>query len=409
MRQYLHRTSFVCLALLGMLPCQAFSQNIASSSEAVSRPEQTSDETSTFTSIQPLVSFAGADTRIAKYENVRIVNQDAWVQFWLRHTGQAGTPEDYNQYRRSGAPHIDFSQCMVIAITESPGQINAGIKAVAIHESADEIIFDYDNMHYQARSGTSAPGNAYGYFVLPFSNKPIVMRHNVQTGQSRYAGEPPVWKEVKRMKSPKAEAALSAREDAAAPPTRTPADISQPAGLNIVFAHDPGPGHYDGVVGRPDDRWNLVELGTTKLETVITSDGRESPVELQLSANDGEWGVQQHSGIFHGYIYHNCQCVDLQATLKGLPRGRYKAYVYAHGDAPNQNAMVELAVGPESFGKKPTLNDGSTDFRSPKLAEGVQYVSMEFMVTGDQPVVITSHRSGSSYSMLNAIQIVPVR
>jgi len=67
-----------------------------------------------------------------------------------------------------------------------------------------------------------------------------------------------------------------------------------------------------------------------------------------------------------------------------------------------------LAVGKEIYGKKATLNDGSWNSRSRKLAEGNQYVSFEFVVTDNEPVRVTSYRTGSSYSMFNAIQIVPV-
>ena len=96
-------------------------------------------------------------------------------------------------------------------------------------------------------------------------------------------------------------------------------------------------------------------------------------------------------------------------TLEGLPRGKYEVYVYAHGDAPNQNAEVELNVGKQMVGRKATLNDGSCDFRLARLAEGNQYVRFAFTVRGDKPVKITSRRSGSSYSMFNAIQITPIQ
>lgn len=178
--------------------------------------------------------------------------------------------------------------------------------------------------------------------------------------------------------------------------------------INIGFAHDPGPGNYDGVVGRPNDVWNFVDIGTTAVDYLRSADGLGTPMTLKVSRHDGEWGIKGVSGIFQGYIYHNCQCVDLSATISGLPPGRYMAYVYAHGDAPNQNADVELAVGPESHGRKATLNDGSWQFRSKKFEEGVQYVSFPFRAEAGQPVIITAHRAGSGYSMLNAIQITPV-
>lgn len=180
------------------------------------------------------------------------------------------------------------------------------------------------------------------------------------------------------------------------------------AAVNVVFGLDPGPGQYDGVVGKPTDAWNLVDVGVTELESLKNRKGRTTTVRLTISENDGEWGIKGQTGVYHAYIYHNCRNVDLHAVFHGLPRGRYKIYVYAHGDAPDQNAEIELAVGNEIYGRKATLNDGSWDFRLPKLAEGNQYVSFDFVVTGNEPVRVTSYRAGSSYSMFNAIQIVPL-
>lgn len=179
--------------------------------------------------------------------------------------------------------------------------------------------------------------------------------------------------------------------------------------LNVVFGRDPGRGKYDGVVGKPHDHWNLVDVGQTSIPALVNRKGARTRVSFQLSPNDGEWGIQGQAGVYHAYLYHNCRCVDLKATLKGLAPGRYKIYVYAHGDAPNQNAEVELAVGRENYGRKATLNDGSWDYRSQKYAEGVQYVSFTFVVEEGDPVSITSRRAGSTYSMFNAMQIVPIK
>jgi hypothetical protein len=191
-------------------------------------------------------------------------------------------------------------------------------------------------------------------------------------------------------------------------PVTAQAGRKSKAAANVVFGYDPGVGRYDGVVGEPNDTWNLVDVGVTELMTLKNRKGAETPVRLSISENDGEWGIKGHTGVYHAYIYHNNRNVDLQVVFDGLPRGRYKIYVYAHGDAPTQNAEIELAVGKEIYGRKATLNDGSWDFRSPTFAEGNQYVSFEFTVTGDDSVRVTSYRAGSSYSMFNAIQIVPL-
>ena len=177
--------------------------------------------------------------------------------------------------------------------------------------------------------------------------------------------------------------------------------------LNIVFAHDPGIGNYDGVVGRPQDIWNMVDLGTTAVDYTRYSDATPSTVRLRVTRHDGEWGIQGQSSIFQGYIYHNCRCVDLQTRVLDLPGGKYKIYVFAHGDAPNQNAKIELKVGNRVIGQKATASDGTWNYRNQPYREGVQYVSFDFDIKTGQELTLTSFRADSNYSMFNAIQIVP--
>lgn len=177
--------------------------------------------------------------------------------------------------------------------------------------------------------------------------------------------------------------------------------------LNIVFAHDPGIGNYDGVVGRPQDIWNMVDLGTTAVDYTRYSDASPSTARLRITRHDGEWGIQGQSGIFQGYIYHNCRCVDLQTRVLDLPSGKYKIYVFAHGDAPNQNAKVQLKVGNRIVGQKATASDGTWNYRTKPFREGVQYVSFDFEIKAGQELTLTSFRGDSDYSMFNAIQIVP--
>jgi hypothetical protein len=42
------------------------------------------------TQLRPLVSFVGADTRIAKTDYLRITTREAWAQVWLEHIGKPG-------------------------------------------------------------------------------------------------------------------------------------------------------------------------------------------------------------------------------------------------------------------------------------------------------------------------------
>lgn len=178
---------------------------------------------------------------------------------------------------------------------------------------------------------------------------------------------------------------------------------------NVTFAHDPGAGKYNGVVGKPQHAWNFMDHLDKSPLTLTKADGAESDVVLELSDFDGSWGIAGRSGVYHGYIYHNCRCVDLTATVRSLPAGIYRVYVYAHGDAVDQNAAITLKSGGTTVSGKATVKSDSFDYRDKKYREGVQYVQYVIEVEEGQPLEIISKRDGSDYAMLNAVQIVKVR
>ncbi|MCP4858524.1 MAG: hypothetical protein GY903_28950 [Fuerstiella sp.] len=175
--------------------------------------------------------------------------------------------------------------------------------------------------------------------------------------------------------------------------------------LNINFGREPRSSEYNGVIGANCDVWTLIDVGEQHKVGLPFADGTGPDVEVKFSRNDGEWGIADHFGVCHAYLYHNCRCVDLSVTLNYLPHGTYDVYVCAHGDAPDQNAAIEILSGDHLFAGKSTLNDGSWAFRSQELTEGNQYVKYTIDVEAGSPVVITSKRDGSNLSMFNAIQL----
>ena len=190
-------------------------------------------------------------------------------------------------------------------------------------------------------------------------------------------------------------------------PPRTSRQASQR--LNIYFGTMLDGFEYDAALGSSGDTWNHLRCREEYKIGLQFADGSASDVDLSLSANDGVWGITGHGGVYHAYLYHNARNVDLAATLRYLPAGKYDVLVYAHGDAPDQNAAIEILSANKLYSGKSTLNDGTWDFRNRELTEGNQYVKYRIDVTPDAPVVITSKRAGSSLSMFNAIQFKKVK
>ena len=89
-------------------------------------------------------------------------------------------------------PEINFDKCMVIAVFRGVGQRNAGLKAIGLTEEKEKVVLKLVDMWYQtmSRSYNRTPGNSssgqedfgkdpevtvYGFFVIPKSNKPVVL------------------------------------------------------------------------------------------------------------------------------------------------------------------------------------------------------------------------------------------
>ena len=175
--------------------------------------------------------------------------------------------------------------------------------------------------------------------------------------------------------------------------------------INFNFGLDTGLGHGNALLGEPEDHWNFLDVGMTSVEMVKAADGTTTDMEMSFDPNDGKWGITDHQGVYHAYLYHNNRAVDLSCELKYVPPGVWEVFVFAHGDAPDQNAAVDIQCGDVLLTGKATLNDGSWDFRSQEFVENNQYVRYVVDVQPGDVMRITSKRDGSNLSMFNAIQM----
>lgn len=333
----------------------------------------------------------GNDSRLTHSQHCVATDQATWTQLWKSHLGLMP------HAKSEKTPAVDFDQSVVVAIVEKPASKTSVLRIVEVHSDSGVMHVDYEQVSQTDAKIKKRPKNVFGYFSVNCGARnaidKIVLRR-------RYENKHRVeFKEVGRY-------SVSGKTAAKDPVAgRSHANLPM---LNIAFADEPGVGNYDGVVGSPNDVWNLVSVGTTAKDFLRNSDTSQNPARLRVTRHDGGWGITGNPGIFHGYIYDNCQCKDLETTILDMRNGRYRAYVYAHGDAPNQNANIELVVGGEPLGQKATANDGTHRYREKPLAEGIQYVTFEFTVHTGEDVKFISHRDGSEYSMFNAIQIVPI-
>lgn len=332
-------------------------------------------------------TITGVNSNLKTPQYARIGDEETWHRAWTIHTGLIEHSE-----MAQPLPEIDFSKSLVVAVVEkADSKSTSGWQAKRVWTDDEIVLIDFEPATKSDIEPSDRPENVFAFFVIPRTERDIVVRRRAKKKSAKET--------FVTVANLPARAVVAAASESVVLSDRM---------LNIEFAHDPGAGNYDGAVGEPNDLWNLASMGTTAIDFMRNSDTTSSTARLRISRHDGAWGIKGQSGIFHGYIYHNCMCVDLKVTVLDLPPGRFRALVYAHGDAPNQNALIEFKIDDKSMGKKPTANDDTWRFREYPLVEGIQFVTFDFDVKSGQEIHFISHRDGSDYSMFNAIQIVPI-
>ncbi|MFG0335362.1 MAG: hypothetical protein ACF8TS_18540 [Maioricimonas sp. JB049] len=305
------------------------------------------------------------DLALQKLDTGFVASGKQWIRLW-------------NAWRFDDErPEVDFTKKLAIISTTRGGRI-----------TLETVLDDQGNLHVSGMETRDLrPGFRYAIR--------IVDRAGVRT----VSGKPvPEDREMVQQAVPPSRRAARVR-------ARRVASVERPVRINVTFGTEAEEGRRNGVIDAPRDVWNLIDYAQPELKTVRLADGSASDVRIAVSDNDGEWGIEGPAGAYHAYIYHNCRCVDVSATFEYLPPGIYDLYVFAHGDAPDQNAAIEVeSAGVVTTGRA-TLNDGTWDFRSRKFKDGNQYVKYTVEVKVGHPLVITSRRDGSAYAMLNSIQL----
>lgn len=144
---------------------------------------------------RPLVILTGTDSQIKEQHCYLIRSEKEWVKIWFRHKG-IKEPESYDRYYNPlSLPEINFDKCVVLAIFQGNGWNSAGLKVVDLLESKDRILLRFDEKSYQTMGSDLAGGankvTVYGFFVMPRSDKTLIIEENVQN----LLGQPPVWKQ----------------------------------------------------------------------------------------------------------------------------------------------------------------------------------------------------------------------
>lgn len=158
----------------------------------------------------PYVSLWGADSMVQERRYDLIGSPQQLAEVWSEHDGRKDSYS--NEARR---PDVDFGRCLVVVIFGGGSGNTYGIECKGILDDGETVRFRYKNRWYQViidsfrelvpddrgrpSVGDRRRGAAYGFFVIPRTEKPIVIEEDI----AGMIGAPPVWKERARL-DPKA-------------------------------------------------------------------------------------------------------------------------------------------------------------------------------------------------------------
>lgn len=145
---------------------------------------------------KPTVTFHGEHSAIAKKRYVKITDAQQWAKLWGEHLGKPVGRKYGYFYNPLNVPDIDFKNNMVVAIFQGARWNSAGVTLKQFLDG-DELTLRFDDNSYQTTVIEVADGKVpeqakskpFGMFVLPKTDKTIVLEENVQNRVAK----PPKW------------------------------------------------------------------------------------------------------------------------------------------------------------------------------------------------------------------------
>ncbi len=141
-----------------------------------------------------LVAWQGPDSAVTEPGYFRVGRQEDWVKLWEKHIGK---PAQRDNVGRPFMPRVNFDRCMVVAIFKGDGWNSNGVTIESVSQDDERILLRFDESTFQTAGvdGGGVKCRAFGIFVLPRSDKPVVIEENVQGLKDH----PDKWKERARL------------------------------------------------------------------------------------------------------------------------------------------------------------------------------------------------------------------
>ncbi|HEX7859480.1 MAG TPA: immunoglobulin domain-containing protein [Verrucomicrobiae bacterium] len=254
---------------------------------------------------------------------------------------------------------------------------------------------------------TNDPPLAYQWFFnnnpLPTTTNPVLRIENVSSAN---VGAYSVQVSTGTASATSAQARLQVFTPVAGPLL----NIDYGAHLNPYLPTNIGPAAVGIAL---DDRWNLysrdglngVWLANNSLRNLVWSDGTPSAASINVTNASGAWYTWNPNPMFKSYLYPGVRRGNIGSVISNLPAGTFDVYVYAHGEIPGENGVVEVSTPSSNYGVKTTSSAPGWDTAS--WTEGNHYVLFKNVIlNGSEPLRIVAKPGVNGLAVINGVQFV---
>jgi RNA polymerase sigma-70 factor (ECF subfamily) len=142
--------------------------------------------------VKPIVALHGEHSKIVKEKLLRITTADDWAALWIEHNYGAEFLEKADRSAEQSV-ELSFDKVMAIAVFEGTGRQNYGFVVDSIIENDEKILVRIKKLSYSV-VGDPPPCEAWGVFVVPKSDKEVIVELDARTTRTG----PAKWKEWKK-------------------------------------------------------------------------------------------------------------------------------------------------------------------------------------------------------------------
>ena len=122
--------------------------------------------------------LTGAISAVREPRVELVSTSEDWARLWLEHRGSPPVDRYDFFYNKAGVPVVDFETHVVVVVFVGDTANTSGLRVEAVEPTGDHATLRYAENSYQTL-GDAEPARPFGFFVLPRTDRPLVVEEQL--------------------------------------------------------------------------------------------------------------------------------------------------------------------------------------------------------------------------------------